>query len=84
MLSIGTPWLLGFVQNEHGKQALAVSAKIIKSNILLNDVIFLGMLCACSYTCLVFKGRQFLNLVEKEYSASPRPEHYATLNDTLR
>ena len=54
-----------------------------KASIEPTDVTFIGVLMACSHSCLVEEGRRHFDSMTQDYGIKPRVEHYGCIVDLL-
>ncbi|CAH9097839.1 unnamed protein product [Cuscuta epithymum] len=65
-----------------GKKALGVFDDMKKTpGILLDHIVFVSILYACSHSGLVEEGRTHFDQMKREYHMEPRLEHYACMVD---
>ncbi|KAK2650610.1 hypothetical protein Ddye_018099 [Dipteronia dyeriana] len=72
---------LGF--NGFGEEALECFAQMEREGIPKDDLIFLGVLTACSHAGLVTEGFHIFEHMKKDYRVEPKVEHYNCLVDLL-
>ncbi|KAL4572883.1 hypothetical protein LXL04_019671 [Taraxacum kok-saghyz] len=70
-------------QHGHGKQAIALFTKMVKSKVKPDRITFVIILNACSHSKLVQEGINFFKIMLQDYNISPDQEHYACLIDVL-
>lgn len=75
--------IVGLAKNGCAEEALNLFQAMEKSNIMPDDITFLGILTACSHAGLVFEGRSFFDSMTSKYEITPRVDHYACLIDIL-
>lgn len=76
--------ILGLATHGHASEALELFSILLADKVQTpNDITFLGVLCACSHGGMVEKGRQFFDLMTKEYGIKPNIQHYGCLVDML-
>ncbi|KAI4388997.1 hypothetical protein MLD38_001271 [Melastoma candidum] len=75
--------IVGLAQNGFAKNALEVFDSMKQSNVVPDDVTFLGILTACSHAGLVSQGRSIYQEMVKHYNISPRSDHNACMVDLL-
>ncbi|KAG0480554.1 hypothetical protein HPP92_011412 [Vanilla planifolia] len=73
----------GFALNGLAKQSLDMLASMLQGGVTPTHVTFLGVLSACGHAGFIAEARQLLRLMEREFGARPRPEHYAAIIDGL-
>lgn len=67
----------------HGQEAFAIFSDMLRSNTLLDGIIFLGLLSVCRHLGLVDEGKRFFQLMSEEYGLVPKVEHYGCMVDLL-
>ncbi|CAL5330045.1 unnamed protein product [Camellia sinensis] len=75
--------ITGFAQHGLGEEALQVFHEMCSSGIAADDVTFVGVLSACSYTGKVEEGLEIFESMKTKYLVDPRTEHYACMVDLL-
>lgn len=75
--------ITGYAQHGLGEHALQVFHEMCALNILPDDVTFVGVLSACSYTGKVNEGLEIFESMNSTYQVEPRTEHYACMVDML-
>ncbi|PIN01338.1 hypothetical protein CDL12_26149 [Handroanthus impetiginosus] len=75
--------IIGLAINGEGEEALRLFYEMQKLHLYPNSGTFLGVLCACSHSGLLQKGRQIFNEMTQISSVRPRLEHYACYIDLL-
>lgn len=75
--------IMGLAVNGEGENALRLFAKMLELNLQPNAGTFLGILCACSHSGLLNKGRQMFKEMNQCFSIAPKLEHYACYIDLL-
>ncbi|XP_073227034.1 pentatricopeptide repeat-containing protein At1g59720, chloroplastic/mitochondrial-like, partial [Cicer arietinum] len=76
--------ILGLASHGNGEEALALFTRMLQENAERpNDVTFLGVLSACSHGGLVDEGRQYFDIMIKEYNIKPTIKHYGCMVDLL-
>ncbi|KAE8649658.1 pentatricopeptide repeat-containing protein At1g56690, mitochondrial [Cucumis sativus] len=75
--------ITGYAQHGLGVEALRVFHDMHFSGIMPDDVTFVGVLSACSYTGNVKKGLEIFNSMETKYQVEQKIEHYACMVDLL-
>ncbi|QHN77305.1 Pentatricopeptide repeat-containing protein [Arachis hypogaea] len=73
--------IVGFAKKGHAESALKVFNEMAHSCVTPDDVIFLGVLTACSHVGWVFEGRQIFYLMVNCYGIKPMADHYACIMD---
>ncbi|KAM4118845.1 hypothetical protein ACJW30_03G013700 [Castanea mollissima] len=75
--------ITGYAQHGLGEEALQVFYEMCSLNILPDDVTFIGVLSACSYTGKVKEGLEIFESMNSKYQVEQRTEHYACMVDLL-
>lgn len=75
--------ITGYAQHGLGEAALQVFHEMCSLNILPDDVTFVGVLSACSYTGKVKEGLEIFESMNSKYQVEPRTAHYACMVDLL-
>jgi pentatricopeptide repeat protein len=75
--------ITGYAQHGLGEEALQVFHEMCSLNILPDDVTFVGVLSACSYTGKVKEGHEIFESMNSKYQVEPRTAHYACMVDLL-
>lgn len=75
--------ITGYAQHGLGGEALQVFREMLSSGITPDDVTFIGVLTACSYTGKVNEGLEIFESMKSSYHVEPRTEHYACIVDLL-
>ncbi|XP_068662259.1 pentatricopeptide repeat-containing protein At1g56690, mitochondrial-like [Aristolochia californica] len=73
----------GYAQHGLGNDALRVFSEMCALGLLPDDITFVGVLSACSYTGKVKEGKKFFNLMVSDYKLEPKAQHYACMVDLL-
>nr|GMC87732.1 putative pentatricopeptide repeat-containing protein At3g08820 [Ipomoea batatas] len=75
--------IMGLAANGEGEIAMRLFATMLELNLQPNAGTFLGILCACSHSGLLQKGRQMFKEMSHRFSIAPKLEHYACYVDLL-
>ncbi|KAF8392737.1 hypothetical protein HHK36_023086 [Tetracentron sinense] len=75
--------ITGYAQHGLGEEALQVFREMCSLGMAPDDVTFVGVLSACSYTGRVKEGLEIFELMRLDYSVDPTAEHYACMVDLL-
>ncbi|KAL4184430.1 hypothetical protein AMTRI_Chr10g970 [Amborella trichopoda] len=69
----------------HGdaENSLSLLRDLEREKLQPNDIIFTGILAACSHKGLVTEGRKCFNRISRDYGISPSMKHYACMVDLL-
>uniref|UniRef100_A0A7N0VLD2 DYW domain-containing protein n=1 Tax=Kalanchoe fedtschenkoi TaxID=63787 RepID=A0A7N0VLD2_KALFE len=73
----------GYAQHGFVEEALRVFSEMCSLCIEPDDVTFIGVLSACSYTGKVTEGQAIFDLMKDKYELPPKTEHYACMVDLL-
>lgn len=75
--------IMGLAINGEGEEGLHLFSKMLGSGLNPNEGTFLGVLCACSHSGLLEKGRQMFVEMMQHFSIHRKLEHYACYIDLL-
>ncbi|CAN4105020.1 unnamed protein product [Withania somnifera] len=75
--------IMGLAMNGKGTEALKLFSRMLDLNLRPNAGTFLGLLCACSHSGLIAKGRQIFKEMSQYFRIAPKLEHYASYIDLL-
>ncbi|KAI4385856.1 hypothetical protein MLD38_003846 [Melastoma candidum] len=75
--------ITGYAQHGLGEEALKMFEDLCFSSTSPDEVTFVGVLSACSYTGKLEKGLEIFYSMKSKYSVEPQPEHYACMVDML-
>ncbi|KAJ8749992.1 hypothetical protein K2173_013907 [Erythroxylum novogranatense] len=75
--------ITGYAQHGLGEEALKVFCEMISSGIAPNEISFVGVLSACSYSGRVKEGLEIFDSMKPKYLLDPKTEHYACMVDLL-
>ncbi|KAL3500876.1 hypothetical protein ACH5RR_039969 [Cinchona calisaya] len=78
-----TSLIVGMAMHGRGLEAVLLFEEMRSNGIVPDDVAFIGLLSACSHSGLVEKGRQYFELMSKEFGIVPKIEHYGCMVDLL-
>ncbi|KAI9191507.1 hypothetical protein LWI28_009306 [Acer negundo] len=73
----------GLATHGRGLEAVALFEEMIRAGVAPDYVSFIGLLSACSHSGLVDKGREYFDLMKKEFNLVPKIEHYGCMVDML-
>lgn len=73
----------GLAMHGHGGKALEVFSEKLKEGLVPDDIVYVGVLSACSHAGLVDEGLQFFNRMKVEHGIEPTVKHYGCLVDLL-
>ncbi|KAK9054832.1 hypothetical protein SSX86_025911 [Deinandra increscens subsp. villosa] len=75
--------ITGYAQHGLGEEALEFFHKLCSVGIAADDVTFIGVLSACSYTGKIDEGVEIFELMKSKYLVDPKTAHYACMVDLL-
>ncbi|KAK1432762.1 hypothetical protein QVD17_09661 [Tagetes erecta] len=75
--------ITGYAQHGLGDEALEFFHKLCSLGVTADDVTFVGVLSACSYTGKIDKGLEIFELMKSKYLVDPKTAHYACMVDLL-
>ncbi|KDP23356.1 hypothetical protein JCGZ_23189 [Jatropha curcas] len=75
--------ITGYAQHGFGNESLQVFNEMISSGIAPDEITFIGVLTACSYSGKVTEGVEIFESMKSRYLVDPRTEHYACTVDLL-
>ncbi|XP_058103426.1 pentatricopeptide repeat-containing protein At3g29230-like [Magnolia sinica] len=78
-----TSMIYGFAIHGHSLRALNLFAEMEAVGIRPNNITFVAILCACSHSGLVDKGREIFNRINRSDHMRPTIEHYTCMVDLL-
>ncbi|XVF89301.1 hypothetical protein PTKIN_Ptkin19aG0119300 [Pterospermum kingtungense] len=78
-----TSVIVGLAMHGRGLQAVSLFHEMITDGVVPDGVAFIALLSACSHSGLVNKGKEYFNLMRKEFGISPKIEHYGCMVDML-
>jgi len=67
----------GYGRNGEGELALEIFDLMLEGNVQPNSATFLSVLSVCNYSGKVDKGLQVLEMMSRDYSLNPSPQHFA-------
>eukprot|EP01018_Ginkgo_biloba_P005740 Gb_18207 [translate_table: standard] len=73
----------GYAQHGNGKKVLELFQQMQRAGIKPDSITFVGVLSACSHAGLVDEGWHHFDSMTREWSLTPRSEHYACMVDLL-
>ncbi|KAG0602552.1 hypothetical protein M758_10G022300 [Ceratodon purpureus] len=73
----------GYGQHGDGMEAVDIFKRMLKENVLPNEITFTAVISACSRGGLVQEGRELFRMLQEDYSMKPRKEHYGCMVDLL-
>ncbi|KAM7269453.1 hypothetical protein ACFE04_024950 [Oxalis oulophora] len=75
--------ITGFAQHGLAEEALKIFHEMFSTGIMPDEITFVGVLTACSYTGKVEEGFQIFESMTSKYLVDPKTEHYACMVDLL-
>ncbi|KAF4348666.1 hypothetical protein F8388_026993 [Cannabis sativa] len=78
-----TAVIVGLAVNGHGEEALDMFSQMLKASITPDEVTCIGVLCACTHTGMVDKGRKFFASMISQHGIQPNVSHYGCMVDLL-
>ncbi|XVE53631.1 hypothetical protein DITRI_Ditri03aG0018400 [Diplodiscus trichospermus] len=78
-----TSVIVGLAMHGRGSQAVSLFHEMIRDRVVPDDVVFIGLLSACSHSGLVEKGKEYFDLMRKDFGILPKIEHYGCMVDML-
>ncbi|KAG9459873.1 hypothetical protein H6P81_004381 [Aristolochia fimbriata] len=75
--------ITGYAQHGLGENALRIFSEMRALGLVPDDITFVGVLSACSYTGKVKEGKEFFKMMVSDYRIEPRAPHYACMVDLL-
>ncbi|GAA0150579.1 hypothetical protein LIER_09495 [Lithospermum erythrorhizon] len=75
--------IAGFGFHGLGSNALSMFHDMIGEGFKPDECTFVSVLSACSHAGLVAQGRQYFDMMKREFSIEPQIEHYACIVDLL-
>lgn len=75
--------ITGYSQHGLGEEALTVFHEMCSCGVPPDDVTFIGVLSACSYSGKVKEGLEIFESMKCNYQVEPEIEHYACMVDLL-
>lgn len=75
--------ITGYAQHGLGEEALQVFQEMCSLGMAPDDITFIGVLSACSYSGKVEQGHEVFETMKSKYQVEPRTAHYACMVDLL-
>ncbi|KAL5983779.1 hypothetical protein ACLOJK_017871 [Asimina triloba] len=75
--------IMGLAVHGSWKECLKLFDELLARGITPDDITFVGVLLACTHGGLVAPGWQIFECMEKEFSVTPKLEHYGCMVDLL-
>ncbi|GLT25356.1 hypothetical protein SLA2020_004890 [Shorea laevis] len=76
-----TSVIVGLAMHGRGLEAVSLFEEMKRGRMVPDDIVFIGLLSACSHSGLVDKGREYFDLMSKDFGIVPRMEHYGCMVD---
>lgn len=73
----------GLAMHGHGREALRVFWEMQEQGLAPDDVVYVGVLSACSHAGLVNEGLKCFNLMQSEHGIEPTVQHYSCMVDLM-
>lgn len=73
----------GLAMHGHGRKALEVYSEMLDEGLAPDDVVYVGVLSACSHAGLVDEGLKCFDRMKFEHGIEPTVQHYGCLVDLL-
>lgn len=74
--------ILGFATHGRAEEAMACFDRMVR-NVKPNSVTFVALLVACNHRGLVNKGREYFDMMVRDYGVEPALEHYGCIVDLV-
>ncbi|CAK8540288.1 unnamed protein product [Lathyrus sativus] len=78
-----TVMISGLAIHGHGKEALKLFSEMLEEGLAPDDVVYVGVLSACSHAGLVDEGLQCFKSMQIEHKIDPTVQHYGCMVDLL-
>eukprot|EP01018_Ginkgo_biloba_P038127 Gb_19299 [translate_table: standard] len=75
--------IVGYGINGYAEGALKLFHQMQQEGMKPNDITFVGVLSACSHAGLLSEGRQYFDLMSRDYHIPPSVDHYNCMVDLL-
>ncbi|XP_019106113.1 pentatricopeptide repeat-containing protein At4g02750 [Beta vulgaris subsp. vulgaris] len=73
--------IAGYAQHGNGLRAIRTFHQMQYNHVSPDRITFLGVLQSCCFCGFVKEGKEYFQIMEKDYGIIPGPEHYACLTD---
>ncbi|XVE52999.1 hypothetical protein DITRI_Ditri02bG0169500 [Diplodiscus trichospermus] len=73
----------GMAMHGNGESALKLFRKMEKDGVRPDDITFIAVFSACSYSGMVFEGLRVLDTMSNVYNIEPKIEHFGCIIDLL-
>ncbi|XAR60119.1 hypothetical protein NMG60_11033371 [Bertholletia excelsa] len=71
----------GYAQHGYGKKALKVFEEMRTRNLEIDEITFIGVICACTHAGLVDEGQRYFDMMVNDFLIDPTMEHYSCMVD---
>lgn len=78
-----TAVIFGLAINGYGEEALDMFSQMLKASITPDEVTYIGVLCACTHSGMVDKGKKFFARMTTQHGIEPNVAHYGCMVDLL-
>lgn len=78
-----TTVIVGLAINGYGEEALDMFSQMLEASIMPDEITCVGVLCACTHTGMVDKGRRFFASMINQHGIQPNVAHYGCMVDLL-
>ncbi|CAJ1967691.1 unnamed protein product [Sphenostylis stenocarpa] len=78
-----TVMISGLAFHGRGREALRVFSEMLEEGLAPDDVVYVGVLSACSHAGLVNEGIQCFNRMQLEHKIKPTIQHYGCMVDLM-
>uniref|UniRef100_A0A2P2IRD5 DYW domain-containing protein n=1 Tax=Rhizophora mucronata TaxID=61149 RepID=A0A2P2IRD5_RHIMU len=78
-----TAMIVGLANNGYGGEALDMFSLMLSASVAPDEVTYIGVLCACTHTGMVDKGRKFFASMTTRHGLVPNVAHYGCIVDLL-
>ncbi|KAJ9180365.1 hypothetical protein P3X46_008623 [Hevea brasiliensis] len=75
--------ITGYAQHGLGNEAIHVFHDMLSTGVAPDEITFIGVLTACSYSGKIKEGLDIFESMKSRYLVDPRIEHYACMVDLL-
>ncbi|XP_016201186.1 pentatricopeptide repeat-containing protein At1g31920 isoform X1 [Arachis ipaensis] len=78
-----TVMISGLAVHGRGSEALRIFAEMLEQGLAPDDVVYVGVLSACTHAGLVNEGLEFFNRMQFEHKIDPTIQHYGCMVDLM-
>ncbi|WRX17560.1 Pentatricopeptide repeat - like 10 [Theobroma cacao] len=78
-----TVMISGLAMHGHGEEALRIYSEMLKDGLDPDDVVYVGVLSACSHAGLVDEGFRCFDRMKSEHGITPTVQHYGCMVDLM-